>query len=122
MFDLPRLQKDIIRAYLAGKPQIEHSPEHVRIPFKFRAEASQTVSLGGADLDLSVISEYITPDSGFRVRSILICYCMNVHSIYTEVYRSRCVDFLSRSCLTENTLKLLSVNFTRLTTIDWLRW
>ena len=72
LFNLPRLQKDIIKAYLSGKPKIEHSPEHVRIPFKFRAEASQTVSLGGADLDLSVISEYIRPDSGFRVRNVVM--------------------------------------------------
>ena len=71
-FNLPRLQKDIIKAYLAGKPLIEHSPEHVRVPFKFRAEASKTVSLGGADLDLSVISEYIRLDSGFRVRNTVM--------------------------------------------------
>ena len=116
LFDLPRLQKDIIKAYLAGKPLIEHSPEHVRVPFRFRAEPSKTVTLGGADLDLSVISDYIRPDSGFRVRNTTTNVCtkectwLNVWTIFFSL------------CLTQNTLRHLSVNSIRLTTINWLKW
>ena len=60
-FDLERLQSDVIKTYLAGKPFIHQLPDHGhdQIIFKFKNEQTHELVLEGADLDLSVISEYI---------------------------------------------------------------
>ena len=66
-FDLERLQSDVMKTYLAGKPLINELPDcgHDQIIFKFKKEQTDELVLEGADLDLSVISGYI--EEGFKV-------------------------------------------------------
>ena len=63
-FDLERLQSDVIKTYLAGKPLIHQLPDHGhdQILFKFKNEPTDELVLEGADLDLSMISGYIEDD------------------------------------------------------------
>ena len=65
LFDLHRLQIDVIQSYLAGKPLILQSAGD-RIRFRFKIEKPVTLALEGADLDLSVILQGIK--ESFKVR------------------------------------------------------
>ncbi len=72
-FDLKRLQSDVMKTYLSGKPSICHLPDcgHDRILFKFKKELTDKLVLEGADLDLSVISEYITDEFKVFLSTVL---------------------------------------------------
>ena len=61
-FDLYQLQMDVIKAYLAGKPQLTGN----RICFRFK---NNTLALEGAGLDLSVISQGIKEEFKVRYRA-----------------------------------------------------
>ena len=65
-FDLLQLQKDVLEAFIVGKPLIHESAEDVRVCFQFKEEQPLVLNLGGAALNLSSISECIKKDSGFR--------------------------------------------------------
>ena len=74
-FDLERLQNDVIKAYLLGKPLIRHLPDrgHDQILFKFKKEHTDKLVLEGADLDLTVISGYIAEEFKVFPSTLLPC-------------------------------------------------
>ena len=75
-FDFHRLQQDVIKFYLLGKPCILVTPDltSMRIPFQFaKVKSSNVLTLGVSNIDLSVISPYVTDD--FRVS--LNVWCMS---------------------------------------------
>ena len=74
-FDLERLQSDVIKTYLLGKPLIHHLPDcgHDQILFKFKKEHTDKLVLEGADLDLTVISGYIAEEFKVFPSTLLPC-------------------------------------------------
>lgn len=66
-FDLKKLQEDVIRIFLVGKPFIHDPSQHLRVQFRFKELQSPAPTLDISDIDISVLSGYITTDSGFRV-------------------------------------------------------
>ena len=74
-FDLERLQSDVIKTYLLGKPEIRHLSDrgHDQILFKFKKEHTDKLVLEGADLDLTIISGYIEEDFKVFPSPLLPC-------------------------------------------------
>ena len=62
-FDLLQLQKDVVEAFIVGKPLISESKEAIRMPFEFKQELTH---LCGTVVDISSITNRIKMDSGFR--------------------------------------------------------
>ena len=64
-FDVQKLQEDIIKTYLVGKPLIECPAKHLRMCFKFRVVRVEAIAMGVSEADLELLSEYIKV--GFKV-------------------------------------------------------
>ena len=74
VFDAQKLQEDIIKTYLVGKPLIESPAEHLRMCFKFRVVRAETIAMGVSEADLELLSNYLKDD--FKVGSCEVCmYC-----------------------------------------------
>ena len=64
-FDVQKLQEDVIKTYLVGKPLIECPEKHLRMCFKFRVVHVVAIAMGVSEADLDLLSEYIK--DGFKV-------------------------------------------------------
>ena len=59
MFDLQKLQEDIIKVYLVGKPLIKDPADHLRVCFKFRVLRPDTIAMGISERDLQILQGYL---------------------------------------------------------------
>lgn len=62
VFDVQKLQEDVIKKYLVGKPLIESPAEHLRMCFKFRVVRAETIAIGVSEADLELLSNYLKDD------------------------------------------------------------
>ena len=74
VFDVQKLQEDVIKTYLVGKPLIQRPAEHLRMCFKFRVVRAETIAIGVSEADLELLSKYLKDD--FKVGKCEVCmYC-----------------------------------------------
>ena len=57
MFDLQKLQEDVIKVYLVGKPLIKDPAEHLHVCFKFRVLRPDTIAMGISEGDLQSLRD-----------------------------------------------------------------
>ena len=55
MFDLQKLQEDIIKVYMVGKPLIKDPAEHLRVCFMFRVEPPDTIAMSISEVELQTL-------------------------------------------------------------------
>ena len=73
VFDVQKLQEDVIKKYLVGKPLIKNPAEHLRMCFKFRVVRAETIAIGVSEADLELLSNYLKDD--FKVGKCEVCMC-----------------------------------------------
>ena len=62
VFDVQKLQEDIVKAYLVGKPLVRKPEDHLRVCFKFRVAHAETISMGVSKAHLELLSKSLTED------------------------------------------------------------
>ena len=69
MFDLQKLQEDIIKVYLVGKPLIEDPEKHLHVCFKFKVLRPDTIAVGISEAHLQTLHGYLREN--FKVNYML---------------------------------------------------
>lgn len=59
MFDLQKLQEDIIKVYLVGKPLIKDPAKHLRICFMFRVLCPDNIAMGISEGGLQMLHGHL---------------------------------------------------------------
>ena len=75
MFDLQKLQEDIIKVYLVGKPLIEDPADHLRVCFKFRVVPPDSIAMGISEVDLQILHNDLIEN--FKVSRYEWCFRSN---------------------------------------------
>ena len=78
MFDLQKLQEDIIKVYLVGKPLIKDPAEHLRVCFKFKVLRPDTIPMGISEDDLQTLCDYLKEN--FKVSRSELQISTQVHA------------------------------------------
>ena len=60
VLDEEKLQEDVIKTYLVGKPLIHDPAEHLHVSFKFGVVRAEPIAMGVLTTDLEHLSNYIT--------------------------------------------------------------
>ena len=89
MFDLQKLQEDVIKVYLVGKPLIKDPAEHLRVCFKFRVLRPDTITMGISEGDLQILRDNLKEN--FKVRTYVDLNC-KYHTMYADwSFQLRCM-------------------------------
>lgn len=59
MYDLQKLQEDIIKVYLVGKPLIKDPSKYLRVCFKFRVLRPENIAMGISEGDLQMLRSHL---------------------------------------------------------------
>ena len=68
--DFNKLQEDVIRTFIIGKPKLHDPNEHLLKIFKFRIFDTNTATVGISDADLNAVKQHLTGE--FKV-SVIPC-------------------------------------------------
>ena len=55
MFDLQKLQEDIVKVYLVGKPLIKDPADHLHVCFKFKVLRPDITAMGVSEAHLQIL-------------------------------------------------------------------
>ncbi len=73
-YEFQLLQKDLIRAFLVGRPCLHSPAVHLRKAFRFQKPVAQGLVLGVSLADVETLDEYLTDDSGLKVTNLVATF------------------------------------------------